>query len=79
MQDGEISCKNKDVGSWDSAVSIVTGHGLDGQGVGFQVPIGSRIFSTSSTPALGLMQPPIQWVLLGTRFPAMVVLYRTHM
>jgi hypothetical protein len=26
------------------------------------VPVGSRIFSTSSRPALGSTQPPIQWV-----------------
>jgi hypothetical protein len=26
------------------------------------VPVGSRIFSTSFTPALGFPQPPIQWV-----------------
>jgi hypothetical protein len=30
--------------SRDSAVGIVTGYGLDDQGVGVQVPVGARIF-----------------------------------
>jgi hypothetical protein len=42
---------------------IATGHGPDDRGVGVRVPVGSRIFfSTSSRPALGPTQPPIQWV-----------------
>jgi hypothetical protein len=45
------------------AVGIATGYGLDDQGVGVQVLVGSRIFSTSSRPDLGSTQPPIQWVL----------------
>jgi hypothetical protein len=40
---------------------IATGYGLDGRGVEVRVPVGSRIFSTSSIPALGSTQPPIQW------------------
>jgi hypothetical protein len=32
------------------------------RGVGVRVPIGSRIFSTSSRPGLGPTQSPIQWV-----------------
>jgi hypothetical protein len=44
-------------------VGIATGYGLDDRGVGVRVPVGSRIFSKSSRPALGSMQPPIQWVL----------------
>jgi hypothetical protein len=47
--------------SRDSAVGIVTGYGLDYRRVGIQVPVGSRIFSTSSRPALGGTHPPIQW------------------
>jgi hypothetical protein len=44
-------------------VGIATGYGLDDQGVGVRVPVGSRIlFSKSSRPALGPTQPPIQWV-----------------
>jgi hypothetical protein len=31
--------------SWDSAVSIATGYGLDDQGVGVRVPVGARIFT----------------------------------
>jgi hypothetical protein len=46
----------------DSVVGIATGYGLDDRGVGVRVPVGSRIFSTSSRPALGPTQPPIQWV-----------------
>jgi hypothetical protein len=56
-----ISAWNK----WDQVagvVSIATGYGLDDRGVGVRVPIRSRIFSTSSRPALGPIQPPIQGV-----------------
>jgi hypothetical protein len=48
------------IGSRSSAVGIAAGYGLDDRGFGVQVPIGSRIFSTSSRPALGSTQPPIQ-------------------
>jgi hypothetical protein len=41
---------------------ITTGYGLDDWGVGVRVPLGSRIFSMSSRPALGPTQPFIQWV-----------------
>jgi hypothetical protein len=34
-------------------VGIATGYGLDDRGVGVRVPAESRIFSTSSRPALG--------------------------
>jgi hypothetical protein len=47
------------------AVGIATGYGLDNQGVGVQVLVGSRIFSASSRWALGPTQLPIQWVLGG--------------
>jgi hypothetical protein len=46
----------------DSAVGIATGYGLDDQGVGVRVPVGLRIFSTSSRPAMRPTQPPIQWI-----------------
>jgi hypothetical protein len=36
--------------SRDSTVGIATGYGLDGQGVGVQVPVGSRIFSSPRRP-----------------------------
>jgi hypothetical protein len=49
-------------GSRDSVVGIATGYELDDGGVGVRVPVGSRIFSTSSRPALGPTQPPIQWL-----------------
>jgi hypothetical protein len=46
--------------SRDSSVSIATGYGLDGRVVGVRVK--NFHFSTSSRPALGYTQPPIQWV-----------------
>jgi hypothetical protein len=48
--------------SRDSSVGIATGYGLDDREFWIRVPVGSRIFSTSSRPALGPTQPPIQWV-----------------
>jgi hypothetical protein len=60
-------------GSRDSAVGITTGHRLDGQRIGMQIPVGSRIFSMSSRLVLGPTQPPIQWVpgalSLGVKWP----------
>jgi hypothetical protein len=57
-------CVIKGLGKWsrDSVVGIATGYGLDEGGVGVRVPVGSRIFSTSSRPVPGPTQPPIQWV-----------------
>jgi hypothetical protein len=50
--------------SWDNSVGIATCYGLDGRE--FEVPSSGRVknflFSTSSRPALGATQPPIQWV-----------------
>jgi hypothetical protein len=45
----------------DSSVSIVTGYGLVGRGL---IPSRGEVFflSTVFRPALGLTQPPIQWV-----------------
>jgi hypothetical protein len=48
-------------GSRDRAVGIATGCGPDNRGIGARVPVGSRILSTSSRPALGSTQPSIQW------------------
>jgi hypothetical protein len=50
--------------SLDSVVGIATSYGVDDQGVGVRVTVGSRIFlfSKSSIPALRPTQPPIQWV-----------------
>jgi hypothetical protein len=36
--------------SQDSVVGITTGYGLDDQGVGVQVPVGARIFSSPCCP-----------------------------
>jgi hypothetical protein len=59
--------------SQDSVVGIATGYGLDDRGVIVRVPVGSRIFSTLSRPALEPTQPSIQWVLgalsLGVKRP----------
>jgi hypothetical protein len=49
--------------SRDNVVSMTTGYGLDDRGVSVRIPVGPRIFSTSSGPALRPTQPPIQWVL----------------
>jgi hypothetical protein len=49
-------------GSQDSIVGIAIGYGLNGRGVGVRVPVVSIILSTSSRPALGPTQSPIQWV-----------------
>jgi hypothetical protein len=43
--------------SRDSAVGIATGYGLDDQGVGVRVPVGTRIF-TSLCPPNQLWGPP---------------------
>jgi hypothetical protein len=51
-----------DFGSRDSAVGIASSCGLDDRGVTVPVPVGSEMFSTSSRPALGPTQPPIQLV-----------------
>jgi hypothetical protein len=47
--------------SQDSSVSIATGYGLDGQGSIWQKQE-IFLYSTASRLALGLTQPPIQWV-----------------
>jgi hypothetical protein len=61
--------------SRDSEVCIATGYGLDDRGIGDRAPVGSRIFSTVSRPALGRTQPPIKWVpaalSLGVKRPGL--------
>jgi hypothetical protein len=54
--------RSDSIGSRDSSVGTETGYGLDDLGVEIRVPVGSRIFSTSSIPVLGPTQPPIQCV-----------------
>jgi hypothetical protein len=49
----------------DSAVGVAIGYGLEGRGVEVQVPVGILFLPTSSSPALGPTQPPIQWVPLA--------------
>jgi hypothetical protein len=46
----------------DSVLGVATGYGLDDREVGVRVPVGTNIFSTSSTRALGSTHSPIQWV-----------------
>jgi hypothetical protein len=50
--------------SRDSSVGIATAYKLDDRGVGVPSPgkVKKFLFSTSSRPALGPTQPPIQWV-----------------
>jgi hypothetical protein len=43
----------------DSSVGIATGYGLNGPGIESRW---GRDFSHMSRPALGLTQPPVQWV-----------------
>jgi hypothetical protein len=45
-------------------VGIATGYGLDDREVGVKSPgrVKNFLFSTSSKPAVGSTQPPIQWV-----------------
>jgi hypothetical protein len=45
----------------DSAAGIATGYWLEDRGLRVRVPVGSRIFFTSSRLASGPIQPPIQW------------------
>jgi hypothetical protein len=57
-----LTCKSCEqfslcLGSRDSAVSIVTGYGLDDRGVGVRIPVGSRIFSSPQHPEW-LWDPP---------------------
>jgi hypothetical protein len=37
-----------DTESWDSSVGTATGYWLDDRGVGVRVPVGSRIFTSTS-------------------------------
>jgi hypothetical protein len=52
------------MGSRDNEVGIATGYGLDEPRGWSSSPSGVKnfLFSTSSRPALGPTQPPIQWV-----------------
>jgi hypothetical protein len=55
------------VQSRDSSVGIATDYGMDGGGVGVQIPAGARIFSfTLCRPAQGPIQPPMG---MGGYFP----------
>jgi hypothetical protein len=51
----------------DSVVGIATGSGLDDQSPG---RVENFFFATSSRPALGSTQPPIQWIP-GTLSPGL--------
>jgi hypothetical protein len=53
---------NVRIRSRDGSVGIATGYGLDDRGVGVPSRVKNFLFSTSSRPALGPTQPPIQWV-----------------
>jgi hypothetical protein len=53
--------------SRDSVVGIATGYGLDDRGIRSSSPgrVKNFLFSTSSRPALGSTQPPIEWILVA--------------
>jgi hypothetical protein len=63
--------------SRDSSVGIALGYGMDYRGSRVRFPGGGGLgifhFTTASRTALGLTQPPIQWVLgalsLGVKRP----------
>jgi hypothetical protein len=62
--------------SRDSSVGVTLGYGLDDRGSRVRFPAGAgnfSFFTTASRTALGLTQPPIQWVLgalsLGAKRP----------
>jgi hypothetical protein len=57
-------------GSRVSSGSIVSDYGLDDRAIGFDPRQGQRIFPLASVsrPALGPIQPPVQWVP-GVRSP----------
>jgi hypothetical protein len=40
----------------------VSDYGLDERAIGVRSPAGAKDFSSSSRPALGPTQPPVQWV-----------------
>jgi hypothetical protein len=50
--------------SRDSSVGIATDQGLDDRMIGVRFPeeLEIFVFATASTPAVGPIQPPIQWV-----------------
>jgi hypothetical protein len=45
-----------------SSVSTVSGYGLDDRTIGVRSPKEAKGFFSSSRPALGPTQPPVQWV-----------------
>jgi hypothetical protein len=55
--------------SRDSVVGIVTGYGLDNRGVGVQVPVGSRIFSSPCRPDRSGVHPTSYPMGTGGSFP----------
>jgi hypothetical protein len=53
----------------DSAVGIATGYGLDDQGVGIRVPVGSRIFSSHVVQTGSSVHPTSYLTGTGCSFP----------
>jgi hypothetical protein len=46
----------------DTEVGIATGYGLDDQGIGVQVPVGVRIYTSPRRPDRLWGSPNLQWV-----------------
>jgi hypothetical protein len=63
-----MTCVHMGVRSWDSAVSIVTGYGLDGRGVGVRVPVG-QYFSPLHIIQTGTGAHPASCPMGGGSFP----------
>jgi hypothetical protein len=59
-----VICKSNGLVVGAGVVGIATGYGPDERGAGVHVPVCVSIFyfSTPSRSALGLTQPPIEWV-----------------
>jgi hypothetical protein len=54
--------------SWDIVVGIATGYGLEGQGVGFRVPVESRIYTSPIVQTVSGVHPTSYTMGTGSSF-----------